>query len=189
MTKKYVVKLLEAEREQLRAAIDHQRTGKEKRRRAYILLKADEAQEGPGWADERIAESFEVARRTVERVRQCFVEEGLEAALERKAQAYPSRARVLDGEKEARLVALCCETVPEGRARWTLQLLADRLVELKLVESVSLETVRQCLKKTSFSLGGKRCGAFPRSRARSSSAPWKAYWTFIIAPTIPSGRW
>lgn len=152
MIKRYVVKLMPTEREALRGLIAHKRTGKQKRLRAYILLKADETKDGPGWTDQRIAECFEIGRCTVERVRQRFVEEGWEAALERKPQAYPSRARILDGAKEARLVTLCCETVPKGRGRWTLQLLADRMVELKLVESVSIETVRQCLKKRNSAL-------------------------------------
>ena len=152
MVKRYKVKLTDEERETLRALIADRRTGRNRRNRAYILQKADESADGPGWADERVADCFEVGRCTVERVRQRFVEEGLEAALARKPQAYPSRARVLDGANEARLVTLCCETVPKGRSRWTLQLLADRLVELKVVDSVSLETVRQCLKKRTSAL-------------------------------------
>jgi transposase len=111
-------------------------------------LQADESGEGPGWTDERIAEGLGVSVRTIEHVRRELVEEGLEAALERRR---PRRVyeRRLDGAKEAKLVAVCCSKPPEGRKRWTLRLLADRLVELKVVDSISYETVRQTLQKTS----------------------------------------
>ena len=115
---------------------------------ARILLKADAAPGGPGWTDDRIAEAVEVSAATVERVRQRFVEQGLEAALGRKPQDRPSRPRKLDGRAEARLIALACSKPPEGRTEWTMQLLADKLVELEIVASVSDETVRRTLKKT-----------------------------------------
>jgi transposase len=117
-------------------------------------LKADASVEGPAWIDSRIAEAFDVSVVTVEKIRKSYVLEGLEAAIERKKQCRPSRPPVLDGQKEARLVALCCGTVPAGHGRWTLSLLADKLVELQIVERISRETVRQALKKTSCSLGG-----------------------------------
>ena len=123
---------------------------------ARILLKADAADGGPGWTDDRTAEAVEVSTATVERVRQRLVEHGLDAALSRKAQDRPSRERVLDGRAEARLVALACSAPPEGRKAWTLRLLADRLVELEVVEAVAPETVRQALKKTRSSRG---CGS------------------------------
>src|SRR5204862_6425854 len=104
--------------------------------------------EGPAWTDDRIAEAVAVHRRTVEHVRQRFVEQGLEAALVRKKQDRPSRERKLDGAGEARLITLACSKPPLGRAAWTLRLLADRLVELQIVASISTETVRQVLKKT-----------------------------------------
>lgn len=104
--------------------------------------------------DTRVAEAFDVGVVTVENVRKSFVLEGFEATIERKKQCHPSRQRVLDGEKEARLVALCCGKVPAGRGRWTLRMLADELVELKIVDSISHETVRQVLKKTNCSHGG-----------------------------------
>jgi transposase len=125
-----------------------------KRLRVQVLLKADAGPQGPTWIDSRIAEAFDVTVLTVEKIRKSYVLEGLEAAIERKKQCRPSRQPVLDGPKEARLVALCCGTVPAGHGRWTLSLLADKLVELKIVESISRETVRQALKKTSCSLGG-----------------------------------
>ena len=117
--------------------------------RARILLKADQAAGGPAWEDAKIAEALGCGVRTIERVRQRFVEQGLEAALSHKPQERPSRERRLDGAAEARLIALACSQPPEGRARWTLKLLADKLVELEVVESVSDETVRRVLKKTS----------------------------------------
>ena len=127
--------------------------GNKKRKRAHVLLKADESPDGPAWMDRRIAEAFDVSVVTVEKIRKSYVLEGLAAAIERKKQCRPSRQPVLDGGKEARLVALCCGTVPAGHGRWTLSLLADKLVELKIVERISRETVRQALKKTSYSLG------------------------------------
>jgi hypothetical protein len=114
---------------------------------ARILLKADQADGGPAWPDEAIAEAVEVSTDTVARVRQRFVAEGLEAALIRKKQDKPSRERILDGVAEAKLLAVACSGPPEGRAVWTLTMLADKLVELRVVESVSRETVRRVLKK------------------------------------------
>ena len=116
---------------------------------ARVLLQADQSAAGPGWADARIAEGLGVTTRTVENIRRRFVEQGLQAALERKKQCRPSRERLLDGAKEAKLVAICCSKAPNGRRHWTLQLLADRLVELNIVDSISYETVRRTLKKTS----------------------------------------
>ena len=115
---------------------------------ARILLKADAAPDGPGWTDEPIAEAVEVSVATVERVRRRFVEQGLEAALVRKPQDRPSRLPKLDGRAEAHLVALACSKPPGGRDEWTMQLLADRLVELRVVDSISDETVRRTLQKT-----------------------------------------
>ena len=150
MAAKYVVRLDEQERQQL---VDLVKKGKRKvaankRLHAQILLKADEGSAGPAWIDTRVAEAFDVHPRTVHNVRRRFVEEGLESALNRKKQVRPSRHRLLDGEAEARLIAIACGAPPEGRTRWTLHLLADRLVELRMVDSISHETVRQTLKKT-----------------------------------------
>lgn len=119
---------------------------------ARMLLKADEGPLGPAWVDERIAEAVETSQPTVSRVRKQFVQEGLEAALQRRAPQREYR-RKLDGEQEARLVALACGEPPKGQARWTLRLLADKLVELELVEDISYQTVRRTLKKTSSSPG------------------------------------
>jgi transposase len=116
-----------------------------------MLLKADVSEAGPRWTDEAIAEAFEIGLSTVHRLRQQLVEEGLDAALTRKPRS--PRPPKMDGEKEARLVMLACSEPPEGRARWTLELLADKLVELHVVESLSRETVRLRLKKTKLNLG------------------------------------
>ena len=107
-----------------------------------------EGPEGPAWKDEQVADAVDMTVQAIEKIRKRFVNEGLEAAVNRKKQAHPSRARLLDGSKEAKLVALCCASPPEGRSRWTLQLLADQLVTLEVVDSISRETVRQTLKKT-----------------------------------------
>ena len=153
MAKRYVVRLSEEEKKQLTSLLGKKVLASKKRMRAQVLLKADASAEGPSWIDSRIAEAFGVSMVTVEKIRKSYVLEGLEAAIERKKQCRPSRQPILDGQKEARLVVLCCGTVPAGHGRWTLSLLADKLVELKIVEKISRETVRQALKKTSCSLG------------------------------------
>ena len=153
MAKRYVVRLTDEERHQLETLLAKKRLAAQKRKRAQMLLKADASEEGPGWVDTRIAEAFDVSVVTVENVRKRYVLEGLDAAIQRKKQCRPSRQRVLDGEKEARLVALCCGKVPAGRGRWTLRMLAEELVELDIVDSVCHDTVRQTLKKTNCSLG------------------------------------
>ena len=147
--KKYLVTLTPEERQHLRQLVSAGKRSARTLTRARILLQADQAPGGPAWEDAEIAEALGCGRRTVERVRQRFVEQGLDAALGRKPQDRPSRPRALDGAAEARLIALACSQPPEGRARWTLKLLADKLVELEVVESVSDETVRRVLKKTS----------------------------------------
>jgi hypothetical protein len=151
--KKYKVTLTSDERQSLHDLIAAGKAAAKKLTHARILLKADAAPEGPAWTDDRIAEAVEVNLTTVERVRQRFVEQGLEAALVRKKQDHPSRERKLDGDGEARLIALACSEPPQGRCAWTLQLLADKLVELHVVDSISDETVRQVLKKTNSSRG------------------------------------
>jgi transposase len=147
--KKYRVTLTAEERQGLQEMIAAGKAAAQKLAHARILLKADAAPGGPSWTDERIAEAVEVSLATVERVRQRFVEQGFEAALVRKPQARPSRQRRLDGRAEARLVAVACSKPPEGRDEWTMQLLADKLVELEVVDAISDETVRRTLQKTS----------------------------------------
>jgi transposase len=151
--KRYKVTLTAEERQQLQNLIAAGQAAARKLTHARILLKADAADGGPAWTDQRIAEALEVSVATVERLRQRFVEHGFEAALGRKAQDRPSRERKLDGRAEARLIAVACSTPPEGRKAWTLRLLADRLVELEVVDTISHETVRRVLKKTKSSRG------------------------------------
>jgi transposase len=152
MKKKYIVTLTEEERRMLQEMLSRGKAAARKLMHARILLKADAAAGGPAWDDQRIAEALEVGRATVERVRKEFVEEGLEVALERRKprRVYP---RKLDGDGEAHLIALACQAPPEGRSRWTLKLLADRMVELEYVDEISYQTVRRTLKKTNSSLG------------------------------------
>jgi transposase len=151
--KKYKVTLTADERQQLRELIAAGKAATQKLAHARILLKADAAPGGPAWPDDRIADAVEVSTDTVARVRQRFVEEGLTAALDRKKAARPPVPRKLDGRAEARLIALACSSPPTGRTRWTMQLLADRLIELKVVDAVSDETVRRVLQKTTSSRG------------------------------------
>ena len=147
MKKKYPVMLNETERTDLDALIATGTAPARKLMHARILLKADQGPGGPGWVDERIADAVEVSQPTVARVRKQYVEEGHEAALTRRPprRTYP---RKLDGEQEAHLIALACAEPPEGAAHWSLRLLAERLVDLDVVEEVSYQTVRRTLKKT-----------------------------------------
>lgn len=156
MYKKYVVRLIEEEREQIEKLVRRGRAHARSLLYGRILLKADA--DGPDrWTDERIAEALEVSTATVARERRRLVEDGLEVALMAKKPGRPRR-RVLDGRAEARLVALSCSEPPEGRGSWTLRLLADRMVELGHVGGVSHETVRRTLKKTSFGPTWSRSG-------------------------------
>ena len=149
MHKRYIVKLDKEERKQLTESVKKEKVAAKKRTHAQVLLLADCGRNGPAWKDEAIAEACRVTARTVENLRKRLVLEGLDAALNRKRQLRLSRQKILDGEKEAKVIALCCGAKPSGHARWTLRLLAERAVELDIVESISHETVRQCLKKTS----------------------------------------
>lgn len=152
MLKKYRVNLTREERAQLQSMLRKGKASAHKQKHARILLKADEESSRGGLSDKAIAEATETSVPTVERVRRVFVEHGLERALERKD---PDRqyVRRLDGEGEARLIALACGEPPAGQARWTLRLLADQLVELEVVPSISHEAVRGTLKKTNLNLG------------------------------------
>src|SRR5437773_1029772 len=147
--KRYVVRLEAEERSRLNAMVKAGQVAGYKIRHAQVLLMSDA--DGPGWSDARIAEGLGVSIRQIEYLRQRFVEEGLEACLSLKKPEHPRIERMFDGEKEARLIALACSAAPQGRERWTLRLLADQAVELKIVPQVSYETVRQTLKKTKSS--------------------------------------
>jgi hypothetical protein len=146
MNKKYIVRLTDEERAVCEATIKREKGKSEKLRRAAVLLKADI--DGPGWGDERISEAVGCRVRTVENVRREFVLEGFEAALIRKKRATPPTPKLLDGAAEAKLIAMRLGKPPAGYGHWSLRLLADQLVELEVVESISPETVRQTLKKT-----------------------------------------
>ena len=153
MGKKYRVTLTGAERDELAALLARGKADVRKLKHAQVLLRADEgeaadeASGGPGWCDTRIAEAVGVGVATVQRLRQRFVEDGFAAALSTYRTGERVYARKLDGAQEAHLVALACGTPPDGRARWTLRLLADRMVALQYADAVSHETVRQMLKK------------------------------------------
>jgi len=147
MRKNYIVVLSVEERDRLEKLISTGRTSSKRQIQARILLKSDTSAAGPGWSDEQISEALETSVSTIARVRKRSVEQGLAAVLDRPVVRRPSRRR-LDGEQEARLLAVACGPPPEGRARWTLRLLADKMVELEVVESISHETVRRTLKKT-----------------------------------------
>jgi transposase len=152
MKKKYVVTLTAEERQLLQAMVSKGKAAARKLMHARILLKADVSDGRPRRNDDEIAAETESSRPTVERVRKQFIEDGFDAALERRR---PRREyeRALDGDAEAHLIALACQKPPEGRSRWTLRLLADRMVQLSYAEQVSYQTVRRVLKKTSLSLG------------------------------------
>ena len=147
MLKKYRVTLTAEERDELEGLLARGKADVRRLKHAQILLKADEAESGPGWPDQCIAEAVGVGLTTVERVRRRFVEEGLASALSPYRGGKRIYERKLDGEQEAHLIALACSAPPDGQARWTLRLLARRMVELAYVDTLSYETVRQTLKK------------------------------------------
>jgi len=147
MNKKFVVRLSVEDRQQLESLIAKGKGAARKLTRARILLKPDSSDLGPAWSDQQISDALDLGPITVHRVRRSFVEGGLEGALVRRPM--PRRPRMLDGEQEAHLIALACGSPPAGRCRWTLRLLAARLVELGHVDTVSHETIRRTLKKTS----------------------------------------
>jgi transposase len=155
MNKKYRVRLTDEERNHLEKLVRKGKAHARKLLYARILLKADE--DGPSWDHQRIADALEVSVATVARQRRRFCEEGLEIALLPKKPGRPRR-RALDGRAEAHLIALSCSDPPEGRERWSMRLLADRMVELGYVESLSYETVRRTLKKTSSNLTSNASG-------------------------------
>src|SRR6516162_3087187 len=178
LVKKYVVRLSGEERERLETLI---RKGKSPARRlpkARILLKADVSEAGKGWSDNRIIEALETSPSMVYRVRKQLVEEGFEAVLSRKPRAMPAVARIFDGEKEAKLIALACSKPPKGRARWTLRLLESKVVELKIVESASDSTIGRVLK----TYGPPRLqGVLSRSAADRSASRYPASEGFLPA--------
>jgi hypothetical protein len=171
--KKYLVKLEPSEREQLEKLTRVGKSAAYRIRRAQVLLAVDQSEQGPGQTDEEVARTLHLSVRSLETVRKRFVEEGLEAVLSRKKQCRPSVVKMFDGEKEAKLIALACGPVPEGRTHWTMELLANQVVVLKIVEHCSAETVRRTLQKTTSSRGVRRCGAFLPGKVPSLSALWR----------------
>jgi hypothetical protein len=146
MQKKYVVRLSDQERSELVAVIKKLKGTSQKVQRAQILLKADA--DGPNWTDRRIAEAFSCRTKTVENIRQRLVERGFHVTLNGVQRTSPPTARLLDGDQEAKIIALRLGSPPKGYANWTLRLLARKVVELEIVDSVSYETIRRTLKKT-----------------------------------------
>jgi Homeodomain-like domain len=174
--KKYVVCLRTEERERLEEMISKGKGAASPLLKARILLKADVSEAGDGWSDGQIIEALDTNRSMVQRTRQQLVEEGFEAIWERKKRAVPAVPRIFDGEKEAKLIALACSKPPAGRARWTLRLLEEKIVELEIEASDS--TIGRVLKKTFSSPTAENNGLFRRKRAPPLSPPWKPSSTF-----------
>jgi transposase len=150
--KRYIARLTEGERSTLMALVKKKGLAARKRMRAQVLLKVDQGESGPGWTDEEAADAYDVHVTTVGAVRRRLVELGVEGALERKKQEMPSRQRKLNETAERELLAIAQSQPPDGRARWTLHLLADQMVQLEIVDTICHETVRQALKKTTSNL-------------------------------------
>ena len=146
--KKYLVELSRDERDRLEALISKGKSSAKAILKARILLKADQGPLGPSWTDDRIVEALDSNASMITRVRRQLVEEGLEAVLARKKRATPPIAPIFDGEAQARLIALACSEPPAGHARWSIRLLADKVVELEIVERAHFNTVGRALKKT-----------------------------------------
>lgn len=169
MAVRYIVELTDEERHKLKEIISKNKANRHTIVNAYILLRSDVA---CGWMYEEIATAYDVSMPKVERVRKRFVEEGFDAALSRKPVTNAHR-RKITGEEEAHLIALCCSQAPEGHATWTLRMLADKMVELDIVDSVSHETVQRTLKKTNLNRGKRKNGVFPQSKMPLLSAKWR----------------
>jgi hypothetical protein len=169
MAIRYAVDLTDTERAALREIISKNKAKRSTIINAYILLKADRT---CGWPNADIASAYEVSTKKVEQLKKRFVEAGLEAALYRKPVTNVHR-RKITGDEEAHLIALYCSPAPEGQERWTLRMLADKMVELELVDAVSHETIRRTLKKMNLNLGKRKNGVFHRSMMLPLSAKWK----------------
>lgn len=187
MPKSFRVLLTADDRHTLQALVTAGTAPARKLTHARILLKADEGPGGPAWTDARIAEALEISVPSVERVRKRFVTEGTEIALNHRPPAR-HRPRRLDGAQEAHLVALVCGDPPAGRGRWTLRLLADRLVALEIADAVSYQTVRRTLKKTNCSPGVPSAGASPPGAMGTLSRRWKTRSMSTSGRTIPTDR-
>ena len=187
--KRYVVRLGGEERDHLEALIRKGKSPAQRLLKARILLKADVSQAGDGWSDSRIMAALETSASMVYRVRKQLVEEGLEAVLSRKQRATPAVAPIFDGEKEAKLIALACSKPPKGRVRWTLRLLENKVVELKIVDRASDSTIGRVLKKTlSSPIGASSGSSRPRPTARSW-LQWRTCWPSTRGRAILIARW
>ena len=169
MAIRYAIDLTDAERAALREILATNQVKRSTIINAYILLKADRA---CGWTNADIASAYDVSTKKVEQLKKRFVEEGFEAALYRKPVTNAHRCK-MTGDEEAHLIALCCSQAPEGGERWTLRMLADKMVELEVMASVSHETIRRTLKKMNLNRGKRKNGVFHQSKMPLSSAKWK----------------
>src|SRR5262245_28028540 len=169
MAIRYAIDLTDTERAALREILAKNKVKRSTIINAYILLKADRS---CGWTNEAIASAYEVSTKKVEQLKKRFVEEGFEAALYRKPVTNAHR-RKITGDEEAHLIALCCSQAPEGHERWTLRMLADKMVELDIIASVSHETVRRTLKKMNLNLGKRKNGVFRQRKMLPLSVKWK----------------
>jgi len=151
--KKYLINLSQEEQETLKKIITSGRGPARMFTRARILLKADQGEHGPSWSDEQISDALDVTVQTIERIRKQLVEEGFDAVLSRRQYTQKASRKKIDGNVEAHLIALSCSEPPKGYVRWTLRLLADKIVELGYIETISHEAIRQALKKTNLSHG------------------------------------
>jgi transposase len=171
MAIRYAIDLTDTERAALREILAKNKVKRSTIINAYILLKADRS---CGWTNADMAAAYDVSTKKVEQLKKRFVEEGFEAALYRKPVTNAHR-RKITGDEEAHLLALCCSQAPEGRERWTLRMLADKMVELDIVDAVSHETIRRTLKKMNLNLGRSKNGVFHQSKMRPLSAKWKKF--------------
>ncbi len=169
MAIRYAVDLIDTERAALREILSKNKAKRSTIINAYILLKADRT---CGWTNADIASAYEVSTKKVEQLKKRFVEEGFEAALSRKPVTNAHR-RKITGDEEAHLIALCCSQAPEGHERWTLRMLADKMVALDIVDAVSHETIRRTLKKMNLNPGKRKNGVFRQSKMHPSSVTWK----------------
>jgi transposase len=169
MAIRYAVDLTDTERVELREIISKNKAKRSTIINAYVLLKADRS---CGWTNEAIASAYEVSTKKVEQLKKRFVEEGLEAALYRKAVTNAHR-RKITGDEEAHLIALYCSQAPAGQERWTLRLLAEKMVELDIIASVSHETIRRTLKKMNLNRGKRKNGVSRQNKMRPLSVKWK----------------
>ena len=187
--KRYVVRLSSEEREQLQALIRKGKGPASRLLKARILLKADVSEAGEGWSDSRIIEALETSASMVYRVRRQLVEEGFEAVLSRKQRATPAVPPIFDGEKEAKLIALACSNPPKGRARWSLRLLEEKVVELNIVERASDSTIGRVFKKNTLKPHLQQQWVIPPKANSAFVAAMEDVLEVYTDRTILNGRW